>query len=612
MRSLTLALLLLLNPVVLWAQGITILPQPLGKNSTPIFNGLGPLTGPVTLDPTTGNAFRRQMTTPGAITTVPGAAGTLDNGTYAFRLVAVDMDGGTTLPGAEATCTTVAGPGAGSCALSWAAVVGAVSYRIYGSAVGAEDRYQVTTDLSYVWTTAAGATVAALPVVNTAYRFNLGGTQDWLGRPLTINIPAIGATSTDALVLKNPAAAAAGAQQWSPRLHFIGQGWATTSSASMPVEFEEHVEPIQGTTAPTFSATAQIRINNGTWIPVWQLNVGTNANSFGASALYGNTGAYANGFGHQALYNNTGLAANGFGYSALWNNNWPYALAIGDASTLTFQADTGTDKAFAYADVNGTAHTITFGAAHGFGTVGEKINLLFTKTAGTAPTGLVTGNVYLFTVTSTTVLTLSAITDSGSVDFAGKLTNSVDVTNSIAIGANVQATKANQAVLGPNTITETVLRGAIQYGASGAATSGTRVQKKVTGIADNSATAVLTVTVPNANEAAAIRLLFVSSNGSTDAFESSRSASGMVVVARTAGANAVATAATLDDAAIATVAAGATHTLAYAVSAISGAPDAVNTFTVTVTIDDSGNVGGNQCVIIAELLNAEATGVTIQ
>ena len=70
-------------------------------------------------------------------------------------------------------------------------------------------------------------------------------------------------------------------------------------------------------------------------------------------------------------------------------------------------------------------------------------------------------------------------------------------------------------------------------------------------------------------------------------------------------------AAALADAAIATVSGGATHTLAYDLSTITGAVGATNTFTIRVTIDDSGNTGSNQVVVYAELFNAEATGVTI-
>lgn len=148
-------------------------------------------------------------------------------------------------------------------------------------------------------------------------------------------------------------------------------------------------------------------------------------------------------------------------------------------------------------------------------------------------------------------------------------------------------------------------------GAAGGALSSHRMLFRKTGIADNTATDILTITVPNANHAASIRLTFLSSNGSTDEKESSRVAEGLVVLARTTGANVVPAAAALALTQIATVSGGATHTLAYAVSSVTGAVGAVNTFTITVTIDDSGNVGSNQVMVLAELMNSEASGVTM-
>lgn len=153
--------------------------------------------------------------------------------------------------------------------------------------------------------------------------------------------------------------------------------------------------------------------------------------------------------------------------------------------------------------------------------------------------------------------------------------------------------------------------GSLSFGVTAAATTARILTKKITGIADAVATDVLTVTIPNGNHAAALRITYLSSNGSTDAFESSRTALTHIVTTRTTGANAVATSGGLAQAAIATVAAGATHTLATAVSAIAGAAGATNTFTVTVTIDDSGNLGSNQVVVFAEIVNAEASGITM-
>lgn len=195
--------------------------------------------------------------------------------------------------------------------------------------------------------------------------------------------------------------------------------------------------------------------------------------------------------------------------------------------------------------------------------------------------------------------------DRWEVDGSGNLIATTD--NDIDIGLS-GATRPRSIFTGTDVNVGAAL---ILGGVAAGATTRRSVVKKVTGIADNTATDVFTVTIPNANHAAAIRLQFLSSNGSTDAFESSRCASGHVVVARTSGANAVTTAAAIDDAAIATVAAGATHLLTYGVSAVAGAAGASNTFTIQVTIDDSGNLGSNQVVAVAELLNSEATGITI-
>jgi hypothetical protein len=203
--------------------------------------------------------------------------------------------------------------------------------------------------------------------------------------------------------------------------------------------------------------------SNGVGYYALQNNTGAGSNGVGYYALQYNTGNYSSGFGPSALRNNTGNYSNGFGYVALQNNNWPYVLAIGHQAGLAFTANAATAKTFETANI--TANTITFGSAHGFpGADGSKINLLFTATAGTPPAGLVSGTVYQFTRTSSTVMTLSGIGADASGDFAGKLENSIDTSNTIVLGNGANATKANQVVLGADTITETVLRGNVGIG----------------------------------------------------------------------------------------------------------------------------------------------------
>lgn len=148
-------------------------------------------------------------------------------------------------------------------------------------------------------------------------------------------------------------------------------------------------------------------------------------------------------------------------------------------------------------------------------------------------------------------------------------------------------------------------------GTVGGANSLRRLLVKKTGIADNVATSVITVTVPNGNQSANIKLRLMPATGSTDAFESSRIAEADVLIARTPGVDTVKTDIALGVAGIATVAAGATLTLAYATTAVAGAIGATQTFDIQVTLNDSGNVGGNQIMVLAELMNSEANGVTM-
>ncbi len=138
-------------------------------------------------------------------------------------------------------------------------------------------------------------------------------------------------------------------------------------------------------------------------------------------------------------------------------------------------------------------------------------------------------------------------------------------------------------------------------------------QNTKTSIPDNTATAVFTVTVPNVDTAAMIEIdLLASIGGGSDNWESSRIAKGSIVVARTTGANAVAEVATLTLAQIGTVSGGETITLAYDLGSVSGAVGATNTFTIRVTIAHGGGTSStHQCVALAKVVNANASGITL-
>ena len=137
----------------------------------------------------------------------------------------------------------------------------------------------------------------------------------------------------------------------------------------------------------------------------------------------------------------------------------------------------------------------------------------------------------------------------------------------------------------------------------------------MTGIADATATTVLTVSVPNAAHAATIPVVLMGSlgaGGAIGAFECSATGYGQIIITRTAGVATVATATALSNTGSACVAGATTETLAYSVTAMTGGVGVTQTFNVQVTITKGGGSSANHQVIVqADLLNANASGITV-
>jgi hypothetical protein len=150
---------------------------------------------------------------------------------------------------------------------------------------------------------------------------------------------------------------------------------------------------------------------------------------------------------------------------------------------------------------------------------------------------------------------------------------------------------------------------------TGTAASVQPFAKAYTGLLDGVATATCTVTVPNAAHAAGIRITVVGSlgaGGAIGADEGTASISYDVAVARTAGVAAVVTVSTAYGSATAHVAGSATCAVTAAASSIAGAVGVANTFTVNVTITaGSGSATNHTCLVRAEIINANASGITI-
>lgn len=174
-------------------------------------------------------------------------------------------------------------------------------------------------------------------------------------------------------------------------------------------------------------------------------------------------------------------------------------------------------------------------------------------------------------------------------------------------------TCATAPVVVTNGATGTIVLGGTGVAAS--AGSDTALVKRVTGLADATATPIITVTVPNTAQSATVHVHFVGqlgAGGAIGAGECSANLEGDVVLARTAGLATVPAAITATATGSACVAGASTITLAYAVSSITGANTASQSFTINATITKGGGSSTSHVLLAyADVLNSQSTGVTI-
>jgi len=241
----------------------------------------------------------------------------------------------------------------------------------------------------------------------------------------------------------------------------------------------------------------------------------------------------------------------------------------------------------------------TFGASVGAGTTGK----LFREDSGGHGTFILTnttGDVALVSLTNGSGKGAITVPSDGVLGFASGTANAYDTFDTALYRGG-----ANQ-----------IIAAGKQSTGSGAATSRAEINKAVTAIANNTATDLATVTVPNGAHSAGGKFTIKCSAGAGGAIGANEFTAINeydFVVARTAGVNAVATlSAALLTTTTASVAGGATPTLAGSLSAISGAVGATNTFTIKATVNAlTGSSTNHTCFLYGTLLNDNASGVTI-
>lgn len=183
-------------------------------------------------------------------------------------------------------------------------------------------------------------------------------------------------TSNDGLSLIDATPATAANQQFSPRLHLIGQGWGTTGSASVPVDWIIENQPTQGATAGT-NLVLSSQINGGGYSASMTLSQGNAGVSFAGTV----TSTAGSGFV------GANLAVNGANVPVVGVYR-PVASVLGfstvSAARGSFDANGNFITLFATADQSKSVQTPTTGFSI---TIGNNTSTLYLTPAGTLATG---------------------------------------------------------------------------------------------------------------------------------------------------------------------------------------------------------------------------------
>lgn len=392
-----------------------------GVTTTGFKNGL--LTEASSLVPTSRTVNGHALSANVTVTAADVGLGSVENAAASDLYVPVTRTVNGSALSSNVTISTISGNAGTATALATARAINGVNF----DGTGAITVTAAAGTLSGA-TLAAGVTASSLTSFGAAPALGAANATSIAAAGLFSSTQAIAAVSTDGLLLTNTTAATVGAQKWSPRLHFTGQGWKTTSTAgSQTVDFIAEVQPVQGAANPTANLVWSSQINGAGYNARMTLSdVGglalsgnltytgaSNANFFGLARMelpdYTILGAVA-GLGTASnacgLFNSSAnkfvLASNFiFGFSstatagtnyATLNTNMDTILARGGAAVLQLGSDvnglavaqtlqscngiTGTDKAGA-----------TFTIASGKGTGAGAVSALFLQT----PTALGSG-----------------------------------------------------------------------------------------------------------------------------------------------------------------------------------------------------------------------------
>ena len=344
----------------------------------------------------------------------------------------------------------------------------------------------------------------------------------------------------------------------------------------------------------------------------------------GTSAVSGSGATLTNSGNTLAFPGGSSLADNGTGQLSILGNATYGALPSGATtlgSLLTFAPTTytvtGTNTATAFQAIYIGASTFTDASV---GTVTDLANLTMAGPAVAAGSlaGTRTHSFQIFDLTSAGGGNTGAFivaNSPGSATSVGIGGGNINASGSVTAGSYITSNTHMQA-LG---YVEAGSAGVTAYnmnGVDGAVTAGCKMLKTVGSIADNTATTVLTVTVPNAAHSASLEIFITGSLGAGGALGANEASIGekyLVTVTRRAGVNMVAGISSVYGSSGSVAVAGAsTITMTATLGSVSGAVGATNTVAIQVTIaHGSGSSTNHTCLVEYESQNANASGVTV-
>lgn len=174
-----------------------------------------------------------------------------------------------------------------------------------------------------------------------------------------ITVAGIGTTSTDGMEWVNPTAAAAGAQQYSPRTCWQGQGWKTdATAASQSVEFCLETQPVEGTSAPTGNFILKASINGGAFSTVGTF---TSDGAFTSTGIITGSQIYSGASVNVAAGQYLNFSGRG-GITDASNGAFLFSNSTGSNTALITLADWGTTQSAEAVSV-ANAGTLTLGTA---------------------------------------------------------------------------------------------------------------------------------------------------------------------------------------------------------------------------------------------------------